>query len=273
MITCVYRISDKSYDKTKLFGGTKETCLNNFLKAFSGCKIVIADNCTNATVQLLKNKELQVIETSLGNAGSARKAFLDATTFLGPDEIVYFAEDDYLYDSRIGDYLYDSRVRCSALLEEGLTKASYATLYDHPDKYQQEYNFGEITKVVHTKSSHWRYTISTTMTFATKISTLSEDIDIWKKHTEGQHPNDHLAFCELAKKNRSLVTCIPGVACHIDLTYSAMKKQVLIEDWAIKMMEQSLFEEMSDETKNKYQKIADLEPSLQKLAMMSQLIG
>lgn len=263
MITCIYRISDKSYDKAKLFGATKKVCLDSFLNAFSGCKIiVIADNCTNDTLQLLKTRELKINETSLGNAGSAREAFLGATKFLGPSEIVYFAEDDYLYKPE---------VNCSLLLEEGLIRASYATLYDHPDKYQQEYNFGEVTKVVRSKSSHWRYTISTTMTFATKTSTLSEDLNIWIKHTEGQHPNDHLAFCDLAK-NRSLITCIPGVACHIDLTYSAMKKQVLIEDWAVKMMEKSLFNDMSEEAKNKYHKIAELEPSLQKLAMMSQLI-
>lgn len=222
-----YRISDNSYEKTKLAGATKEKCLQNFLQSFGsvldGNLYVIADNCGAETIQMLSDKNLNIIQTSLGNAGSLKRSIEMALSDCQPDELVYFCEDDYLHKNI-----------SPVLLEEGIKRADYVTLYDHPDKYMPEYNFGEFSKVIKTRSSHWRYTISTCMTFGTKAGTLKEDLDIWLKHISGNHPHDHLVFSELGKvKRRRLAVCIPGSACHTDLEYSTRTNKMLIEPWAI----------------------------------------
>jgi hypothetical protein len=138
-------------------------------------------------------------------------------------EAIYFVEDDYLH-------LPTATIE---LIEEGLEIADYVTLYDHPDKYSKDYDFGEVSKVMRTKSSYWRHTISTCMTFATTVRKLVEDEDIWTKYLGGQHPHDHLIFTELHQKGRKLAVSIPGHACHCDPTWGGMEA---IEDWAVDMM-------------------------------------
>lgn len=236
-----YRISDNSYKKPKLIGATKEVCLMNFVKAFhevifgpitpppqdfiSPMKI-IADKCETKTVAMLQETGIPMVSTDYGNAGSLKHAIDLAIEECDDDELVYFVEDDYLH---LGS--------APCLLLEGIARAEYVTLYDHPDKYTGQYNGGEFSKVIKTASSHWRYTISTCMTFATKIKTLKEDYDVWKKYTDGVHPHDHHIFTELNKeKRRRLAVCIPGVACHCDLEYSTRVKRNLIEPWAIDLM-------------------------------------
>jgi hypothetical protein len=83
------------------------------------------------------------------------------------------------------------------------------------------------------------------MTFGTKIKTLKEDLDIWEKHIDGDHPHDHFIFTDLSKeKRRRLAVCIPGVACHTDLEYSGRVNKMLIEPWAIELMINELSEQI-----------------------------
>lgn len=204
-----YRISDNSYQKPKLPVCSKEYCLFNFRKMFSikdSIHTVIADNCTSETLEMYRYKREAWLETNLGNASSFRHA-LSLAVQLPPEEIVYFVEDDYIHDWK-----------ASTLIEEG--PGDYWTVYDHPDKYGPMYDNGETTKLISTRHGRWKYTISTTMTFASRAGTLKEDMDIWMKHTEGPHPNDHQAFLDLSKKGRKLACSIPGRAWHVDLTES-----------------------------------------------------
>ena len=121
------------------------------------------------------------------------------------------------------------------------------TLYDHPDKYTPQYNGGEFSKVIKTNSSHWRYTISTCMTFGTKINTLKKDLDIWNKYIDKNHPEDHLIFSDLTKeKKRRLAVCIPGVADHTDLEYSNKVNKMLIQPWSIDFMIDELTNKIGD---------------------------
>lgn len=214
-----YRISDKSYVKGKLPGINKELCLKNFCSSFPTAKIIcIADNCSYETIKMVKNhlyqRDSEIYETKLGNAGSFRHCVLDACSLSDPNEIIYIVEDDYLHKD----------INLEQYVEEGLTKSRYTTLFDHPDKYESEYDFGEICKVFKGKLSHWRTSISTTMTIATKVAELKKDLDIWMKWTDGNHPNDHLIFSEINERQKnSLSVSIPGLSFHTDLTYFEAK--------------------------------------------------
>lgn len=249
-----YRISDQSYEKQKLIGATKEVCLMNFCKAFAPVIFgdvseqpgdidfeppikIICDNCSRKTIKMVADTGLPYTVTAEGNAGSLWKTLNLAMTECEDSEFVYFCEDDYLH---LGS--------APNLLKEGAKRSDYVTLYDHPDKYTRHYNGGEISKVIKTASSHWRYTASTCMTFGVKIGTLREDAEIWKKHTPETHPHDHKIFTELhEEKNRRLIVCIPGVACHTDLTLSGSMMHMLMEPWAIDLMIEQLSNEIDGE--------------------------
>lgn len=231
-----YRISDRGYTKPKLLGATKEVCLMNFCRVFADLIFqkdkqpppvrIIADRCEPKTLQMLSGSGLPVTVTDKGNAGSLRVALNLALEECSEDETVYFCEDDYLH-----------LPKAPVALAEGIRRADYVTLYDHPDKYTHFYDGGEISKVIKTASSHWRYTASTCMTFATKPKILRADMPIWEEFTSEDHPHDHFIFKKLFEQSRRrLAVCIPGLACHTDMTFSGRVSHMLIEPWAIEMM-------------------------------------
>tara|TARA_Y100000593_G_scaffold82678_1_gene155463 strand:+ start:2652 stop:3377 length:726 start_codon:yes stop_codon:yes gene_type:complete len=218
------RISEKKQNKNKPDYINNENCLNNFLRNFMGLKDVdscvdtnnelniIADNVGDETYEWLVNKKLNVERTSTDfKAGSGADSFryvLNKALELDDDTIVYFVEDDYLH-------LPNSR---NVLMEGIKLGADYVTLYDHPDKFVDGINpyvsdGGEETKVFLTKSSHWKLTNSTTMTFASKASTLKKDKDVFDKWTI-DFPNDFEMFIDLRKKGKSLISPIPGYSTH-----------------------------------------------------------
>ena len=128
------------------------------------------------------------------------------------DDIVYMVEDDYMH--------YPGS---DILFEEGLQHADYVTLYDHPDKYSQFIHpnpeltdIGENTVVFLTKSSHWKYTNSTTGTFAFIHQTLVEDYDIWMDQVINNiWGYDYQGFINIRKNNRKVASCIPGRSSHM----------------------------------------------------------
>lgn len=232
----IYRISDNSYPKVKLPGATKEFCLQNFISIFPvDDMIIICDNCNSATIEMVKKQTLgkaELLFTNLSNAGSFRKAMDVAMSFQN-NELIYMAEDDYIYKSDL--HLKD--------IIEALEIVDYVTLYDHPDKYQSEYNFGEKCTVFKTKATHWRTTSSTCMTFATKVKTLKEDWKVWETYTSETHPHDFKIFYTLKSQKKDLAVSIPGLACHTDLTYPNSKNldiDDLIEPWAISLLDSEL---------------------------------
>jgi len=131
---------------------------------------------------------------------------------LKDDDIVYFIENDYIH-----------KINSDIVLKEGIKLgANYVTLYDHHDKYINATDGGnpfiedggEITRVLLSKSCHWKFTNSTTGTFAATIKTLKEDYEIIKKYALNDYWNDFGMFSELILNNRSLISPIPGYSTH-----------------------------------------------------------
>lgn len=214
-----YRISNNSYKKSKLQSASKEKCLNNFLAEFGendNVVNVIGDNITDVGLKkyLDSLKSVSLKYTKLNNAKSFLY-ILNLAVYLPAETLVYFVEDDYLHVPG-----------SSAAVHEGIELADYVTLYDHPDKYinysegglnKSVLGGGEDTKVLLTRSTHWKFTNSTTMTFAAKVKTLREDYFVWVKYLETAHPYDYQAFLELRDKGRKVVSPIPSLSTHCDV--------------------------------------------------------
>lgn len=224
MINYIYRISDKSNDKNKINNATKMHCLDNFISIFGLENLtVILDNCEESTFISVKQRGVNnIIRTNLGNQGACRFTMEYALENFKNEEFVYFVEDDFLH-----------KPNALKLLCEGLEIAEYVTLYDHPDKYvnsgDNKYikNGGEVTKVLLSKSSHWKLTNSTVMTFAVKVKTLREDFFIWKNFPARSFKAwQRLQKLELRfkikyfyRKKRMLISPIPGTSTHCEIKY------------------------------------------------------
>lgn len=216
----IYRISNNGYAKEKPSYIDNNQCLNNFTSIFDDVEI-IADNCNNETLEMI-NKHItsdNIHKCSIGSGAGTFNLALDMALKYDDDEIVYFVENDYIH-----------RHEAARILKEAFTLgASFATLYDHPDKYLSPDKGGnpycqggaEDTRVYLTKSTHWKLTNSTTMTFAAKVSTLKRVEPILRKHTSESYPRDFDMFMELRSRNELLLSSIPGYSTHGETAWLA----------------------------------------------------
>jgi hypothetical protein len=117
------------------------------------------------------------------------------------------------------------------ILREGLELAHYATLYDCPDTYINHTAYsngmtrtisegGEVSRVYMTEPSftHWKETLSTTLTFASKAKYIQEDYDILVKW--GIFSADFNMFIELKIiKKKNLIVSLPGYSTHCHMPW------------------------------------------------------
>ena len=211
----IYRISDAGYNKVKPEYINNELCLANATKVFTDADwSIIADNIseeTNGMIQKYKSRD-HIYYASVGHGAGTFNLALDEALGYKDDEIIYFIENDYLH-----------KPESLIIINEGFDLgASFVSLYDHPDKYQDPsiggnpYCVGgaEDTRVYLTKSCHWKITNSTTMTFAAKVSTLKRTEETLRKYTSGTHPDDFKMFLDLRNQGELLITPLPGYSTH-----------------------------------------------------------
>jgi hypothetical protein len=214
----IYRISDAGYSKVKPEYINNELCLKNALTIFPWTEYgwsIIADNITEETNNMIQKyiPRDHINYVSVGHGAGTFNLALDEALKWDDDEIVYFVENDYLH-----------KPGSDKILKEGFDLgASFISLYDHPDKYISPSDGGnpycdggaEDTRVYLTDSCHWKITNSTTMTFASKVSTLKQTEPILRKWTNmGHYPQDFKMFLELRDNNELLITPIPGYSTH-----------------------------------------------------------
>jgi hypothetical protein len=213
----IYRISNAGYNKVKPEYINNEACLKNFCNVFFDHIhdiLIIADNCSESTMDMIKKyiDPINIQKVSVGHGAGTFNLAVDKALTYDDDEIIYFVENDYLH-----------KQLSPKILKEGFNLgASFVSLYDHPDKYMDPSIGGnpyceggaEDTRVYLTDSCHWKITNSTTMTFASTVSTLKKVEPILRKWTVGKHPHDFEMFLELREQNKLLITPIPGYATH-----------------------------------------------------------
>jgi hypothetical protein len=224
----IYRISDAGYNKVKPDYISNEKCLANATKVFKDADwSIIADNCSDETLEMIQKYQSQINIVSVGNGAGTFNLALEGAVAGEWDnnDIVYFLENDYLH-----------KPNSQKIIEEGFSLgASFVSLYDHPDKYMDPSYGGnpycegkaEDTRVYLTDSCHWKITNSTTMTFAAKVSTLKRTEAILRKHTSGTHPDDFRMFLELREAGELLITSIPGYSTHGETMWLAP-----LTDWS-----------------------------------------
>lgn len=209
----VYRISDTGYLKNKPDYINNNNCFDNAVKIFDKANwLVIADSVTDETKLYIESKVDKVNHVSVGHGAGTFNLALDFSLTLDDYEIVYFVENDYLHKP-------DSQ----QVIESGFDLGfDYVTLYDHPDKYMNPVEGGNVfclgrseeTRVFLGDYCHWKLTNSTTMTFASRVKTLKQDEDVLRKWTSETHPHDFNMFIELKQRGRRLASSIPGYSTH-----------------------------------------------------------
>ena len=228
----IYRISDAGYNKVKPDYIDNQKCLQNFCNIFYDHIYdihIIADNCSESTIDMINRyiDPVNIEKVSVGHGAGTFNLALDKALKWGDDEIVYFVENDYLHKPGSPD-----------VLKEGFDLgASFVALYDHPDKYMDPRAGGnpyceggaEDTRVYLTDSCHWKITNSTTMTFASKVSTLKKTEPNLRKWTNmGHYPQDFKMFIEFQNNNELLITPIPGYATHGETAWLSP-----LTDWSL----------------------------------------
>ena len=195
---------------------SNKSCFLNCLSAFPDSDFyAVLDNANESCESIMKETDTPYEMSHLGNSGTylrtldiVSEKYSNSEWFL--DDIVYFAENDYCH--RLGSK--------DALLE-GIHISDYVTLYDHPDKYDNNQthfgmHYSDIkSKLYVGRSGYWRSTTSTCGTYGTTVRVLLEDIEIHRKFCAGAVMQDCAMFHNLVlSRQRSLVSPMPGFASH-----------------------------------------------------------
>lgn len=226
----LYRISSNSYKKERLPIATKEYCLKNFIEnvlTSDDFMTIMADSVDQELggfISQFESNNIKIMPINLRSNGASFRFQLEYVRSLELNEVVMFQEDDYIYKAPSWPYGLSSKY--SKMIERALKFADYISLYDHPDKYLPPEAGGnklvspegtEKTEIFCTADSHWKYTNSTTCTFAARVETILKDAKIWHEFCKTDHPYDFQAFLALGCKGRKIATAIPGRATHADI--------------------------------------------------------
>jgi hypothetical protein len=194
------------FDKVKLFENFKRT-INLELADYT---IIYDEKFGSISDTFLKNEEnVEVINCGYEAGSFSRTVDIALSKNFSDDTIIYFLEDDYLHQPKW----------CEILLEGFTLPTHYISLYDHLDKYIDSGYDNLVSKILVSKSVHWRTTPSTCNTYAAKVSTLWEDYSIHKHYSDASPDGvsmDHAKFVYLGNIGKRLITSIPGYATHCD---------------------------------------------------------
>jgi hypothetical protein len=231
-------------DKYKL----SEVCLRSFKESLGPLRVklwALLDDCPPEYESMFKRyidpADLTIVKLNgIGNQATFNKQF-DVLLQQQDAEIVYFAEDDYLYLPN----------QFPAMLEflAAHPDVHFVSPYDHPDCYNLDLHRGPKWIRAHA-SHHWRTAASTCLTFLTRKETLARcervfrsygrgnfDCSLWLSLTKHRVSNPFAVFRSLVRgvswkilvkawwygwnqilfgKRLTLWVPVPGIATHLD---------------------------------------------------------
>jgi hypothetical protein len=170
-------------DKLKLC----EICLQSFKESLGSFKAkiwVLLDNCPPEYealfIKYFDKKDLEIVKLDgIGNRATF-KLQMELLTNQNDSEIIYFAEDDYLFLPN-----HFSEMIC--FLKSDLD-VHFISPYDHPDYYNlkiHEHKY-EIRAFA---NHHWRTAVSTTLSFLTTKQILAEARNVLDKYYKSNVPD------------------------------------------------------------------------------------
>ena len=175
-------------------------CMQSFVKALEEVKpkmVFLLDYCNedyDRMIESLVPFEKEVRHTAFG---INETCLLQYTLYERSNEDkVLFQEGDYLFVPKTGKEI-----------EQALDTLPFLSPYDHPDKYETEKE--PYVKVVNGR--HWKQTISTTATFATRREHFLKYKDSFYKWGY----LDHKRWVEIADNGGTLFTPLPSIATHM----------------------------------------------------------
>ncbi|MGZ4929339.1 MAG: glycosyltransferase family 2 protein [Halobacteriota archaeon] len=200
-VAVAYRIYPKVSRVPPVFPNDKyklsELCLKSFKDSLGSLKVkmfVLLDNCPPNYEDLFKRyfdeQDLELIK--LNGVGNRATFDLQIDTLLDQtfSEIVYFAEDDYLYLPN----QFESMVKF--LRDED--HVDFVSPYDHLDYYVLDlHNQKNFIKFYNDK--HWRTAASTCLTFLTTKTKLRKTQTVFQSYTRG---NDDVSLWISLTKRR-----------------------------------------------------------------------
>jgi predicted SAM-dependent methyltransferase len=128
-------------------------------------------------------------------------------------EIVYFAQDDYLYDTNA---IYDM-IMTMIQTSSHLGKFTSIFPYNDPHKYTPE-NVAVQSHIVRSQKRHWRTQIMTASCFMTHHSIIVDNWDLFHamgNHAVDKHMEDKTINQLFRTRNYHLFVPIPSLALHI----------------------------------------------------------
>ena len=264
-VAVAYRIYPKVSKVPPVFADDKyklsEFCLKSFKDSLGSLKVrmfVLLDDCPSSYEDLFKRyfdeHDLELIR--LNGVGNRATFDMQIDVLLDQNfsEIVYFAEDDYLYLPN----QFQSMVRF--LREE--QQVDFISPYDHLDNYLLDFHNQLKNFIKFYDEKHWRTAASTCLTFLTTKTTLEKTQNVFRSYTNGA--GDQNLWMSLTKqklfnplvmfqyyrrnrrslvlildawkfgwrqilfgKRRNLWVPIPGIATHMESDYLAPNFQWL----------------------------------------------
>ena len=224
MIHILYRSAGAANRKNRPHFFDKATALASFLRALRAAGpeadvLFLNDGPISGDLVGWMRTAGEILELpGLGNSGSYRRTLDEALSREWPEsDLVYLAEDDYLYLPEALGTLFRAAGEIPA--------ASYFTLYDHPDRYRRDDDADRgRARVFFGGGRHWRTVESTCLTYGVRLGALRRDAWIHRWKTRGPIPDDRgiwravqgLGGYRLRFPRRRLVSPMPSLATHLE---------------------------------------------------------
>lgn len=210
----------------------KKHCLISFIHSFQalpdkyrGDLIFLNDgNIDSSIIEIMEtvNSSIETLE-GVGNSPSLRFAHQLVLKSNWPEgDLVYFAEDDYLYREQAFTKMINAAV--------DIPEAHYFTLYDHPDRYTRndDVNSG-LSKIYISRDLHWRTVESTCQSYGVRIETFKKDKWVHKLGTAFKIPRGREIFRAVQGVGKyfwkfpkhPVVSPMPSYATHMEKQYIA----------------------------------------------------
>jgi hypothetical protein len=188
-LAVAYRIYPKVSKVPLVFADDKyhlaKLCLQSFKRSLGPLKakiFVLLDNCPGEYEELFKSlfdeQDLELLHLSgIGNNATFEmqmQLLLDQTDA----DVVYFAEDDYLY-------MPDQFGSMISFLNSN-SDVDFISPYDHLDYYTLDLH-NHPNKIRIDSEKHWRTANSTCLTFLTQKKTLEKTYDTFMSYTKGNY--------------------------------------------------------------------------------------